>query len=381
MTNQQRGVVGHLGLLGAVLATGLCSSLTAPAQERAAQNAPAAGYRELLSQWGQLDGQIRELEQQVRAAQSPQQAEPLRRSYDQLVQRQFQLFPRLQAAAEEEYVRAPNQAEDVTNTLVAMLKDLVRRDQYDAAWHLGELLLKHECPDKTVANFAGIAAYGRDDFANADALLNGAAEFRTLTDDGKKCLADIEQAKRLWEQESRIREREALADDLPRVQLTTSKGVLVLELYENEAPETVGNFVNLVERGFYNGLSFHRVLNGFMAQGGCPKGDGTAGPGYHIRCECYQENHRNHFSGTLSMAHAGRDTGGSQFFITFRRTPHLDGKHTVFGRVIEGRDVLASLQRREPPRAAGMPTIVPDRIIKAEVLRKRDHVYEPVRVN
>ena len=104
-----------------------------------------------------------------------------------------------------------------------------------------------------------------------------------------------------------------------------------------------------MEKKFYDGLTFHRVIPGFMAQGGDPKGDGTGGPGYTIPDECYQENHRNHFRGSLSMANTGqRDTGGSQFFLTFVPTAHLDGKHTVFGRVIEGMDVLAKLQRCEP---------------------------------
>ena len=135
----------------------------------------------------------------------------------------------------------------------------------------------------------------------------------------------------------------------------------------------MANFVNLVEKGYYNGLTFHRVLPGFMAQGGCPKGDGTGGPGYNIYCECYKEGYRKHFSGTLSMAHAGRDTGGSQFFLTFLSTSHLDGKHTAFGRVIQGRGVLSKLQRVRPG-------IKPDRIVKATVVRKREHKYEPTKV-
>ncbi|HTN77046.1 MAG TPA: peptidylprolyl isomerase, partial [Pirellulaceae bacterium] len=168
------------------------------------------------------------------------------------------------------------------------------------------------------------------------------------------------------------------ADDLPRVKIETSKGPIVVELFENEAPQTIGNFVNLVEAGKYDNTIFHRVLPGFMAQGGDPKGDGTGGPGYHIFCECYEKNHRNHFRGTLSMAHAGRDTGGSQFFLTFVPTPHLNGRHTAFGRVIEGMDVLTKLQRVDPQ----MPSTAaePDKIIKATVVRKRDHAYVPTKV-
>jgi len=164
---------------------------------------------------------------------------------------------------------------------------------------------------------------------------------------------------------------------LPRVKLMTSKGDIVLELFENEAPDTVGNFISLVEKGTYNGLTFHRVLKNFMAQGGDPKGDGSGGPGYTIYCECYKPEYRRHFQGSLSMAHAGRDTGGSQFFLTFRQTPHLNGKHTCFGRVIEGMDGLSKLQRRDPQ---GTTTGAPDSIVKAEVVRKRDHAYAPRKV-
>jgi cyclophilin family peptidyl-prolyl cis-trans isomerase len=181
--------------------------------------------------------------------------------------------------------------------------------------------------------------------------------------------------KKEWARERRLRQAEAKADDLPRVLLKTSQGDIELELFENEAPNTVANFISLVEKGFYNGLSFHRVLPGFMAQGGDPKGDGTGGPGYRIRCECYEDNHRMHFRGSLSMAHTPqRDTGGSQFFLTFLPTQGLDGKHTVFGRVIKGMDVLAKLHRRDPD-AEGQPK--PDKIVEAKVLRKRDHKYVP----
>ncbi len=115
----------------------------------------------------------------------------------------------------------------------------------------------------------------------------------------------------------------------------TQKGDIKVELYKDEAPNTVANFVHLAKNGFYNGLNFHRVIPGFMAQGGCPYGTGTGGPGWSIPCECDNNVHK-HKRGTLSMAHAGRDTGGSQFFICFVDCPHLDGVHTVFGGIKEG---------------------------------------------
>ncbi|MBB75526.1 MAG: peptidylprolyl isomerase [Planctomycetaceae bacterium] len=166
---------------------------------------------------------------------------------------------------------------------------------------------------------------------------------------------------------------------MPRVELKTSRGTIVLELFENEAPGTVGNFISLIkEKKFYDNLTFHRVLGGFMAQGGCPKGDGTGDPGYSIKCECYQENARKHFRGSLSMANAGKDTGGSQFFITFQPRPSLNGKHAVFGRVIEGMEVLARIQRRDPSAQPPLPE--PDRILSATIIRDRGHKYEPNKV-
>ena len=111
--------------------------------------------------------------------------------------------------------------------------------------------------------------------------------------------------------------------------------VMELELYDEEAPGTVANFEKLANDGFYDGLTFHRVIPGFVSQGGCPKGTGTGGPGYTIKCETEGNPHK-HVRGSLSMAHAGKDTGGSQFFIVHDPQPHLDGKHTVFGKVTSG---------------------------------------------
>ncbi|CAD7287383.1 peptidylprolyl isomerase [Campylobacter suis] len=114
----------------------------------------------------------------------------------------------------------------------------------------------------------------------------------------------------------------------------TSKGDLNLELFADEAPQTVANFVELIKNGFYNGLNFHRVIPNFVIQGGCPHGTGTGGPGWRILCECDEQNVR-HERGSLSMAHAGRDTGGSQFFVCHSAQPHLDGVHTVFGKCVD----------------------------------------------
>jgi len=128
--------------------------------------------------------------------------------------------------------------------------------------------------------------------------------------------------------------------------ITTVKGLMTVEFYEKDAPGTVKNFITLAEKGFYNGLTFHRVIPDFVIQGGCPIGNGSGGPGYTIDCELDGEN-QYHDRGVLSMAHAGRNTGGSQFFICHsrRNTAHLDRNHTCFGKVVEGVDVVDDIRQ------------------------------------
>lgn len=128
---------------------------------------------------------------------------------------------------------------------------------------------------------------------------------------------------------------------MTRAIMETEKGTIHLDLFDEDAPNTVKNFVELSEKGFYDGLTFHRVIDNFMIQGGCPHGTGTGGPGYKIKCEI---NNNKHLAGTLSMAHAGRDTGGSQFFICHSPQPHLDGVHTTFGQT-QDLDVVNAIRK------------------------------------
>lgn len=128
---------------------------------------------------------------------------------------------------------------------------------------------------------------------------------------------------------------------MKKVTMETDKGNIVVEMFDQDAPKTVENFETLINKEFYNGLTFHRVVPGFVIQGGCPRGNGTGGPGYQINCEI---NPKKHLRGALSMAHAGKDTGGSQFFICLGDFPHLDGVHTVFGTVVEGMDIVDQIK-------------------------------------
>ncbi|GJM31132.1 MAG: peptidyl-prolyl cis-trans isomerase [Saprospiraceae bacterium] len=129
-------------------------------------------------------------------------------------------------------------------------------------------------------------------------------------------------------------------------EIQTQKGTMKVEFYENDAPLAVKNFLDLSRKGFYDGLTFHRVIPDFVVQGGCPEGSGRGGPGYTIPCELDGDN-QYHDTGVLSMAHAGRDTGGSQFFICHSRnnTAHLDRKHTCFGKVVEGLEIIDQIRQ------------------------------------
>src|SRR5262245_43581809 len=325
---------------------------------------PAARFAAADSEWQALDKRFRELEKAYNASDSPAARAETKKQYEQLVAQSNKLLPELQSTAEAAYLAEPNKDPAVTRVLIGMVAYDARRDDYEAALKLAKLLEDNKCEEGVFYDVAGAAAYNSDDYETAERYFGAAEKAGKLSASSKQLRTELPEQKKAWEAEQEIRKKEAEANDLPRVKLETNKGVIVIELFENEAPQTVGNFVSLVEGKKYDGLTFHRVLAGFMAQGGDPEGTGAGGPGYEIYCECYKPDYRRHFRGTLSMAHAGKDTGGSQFFITFRPTTHLNGKHTAFGRVVEGMEVLAKLQRIDPDFKRG---VAPDKIVKAEV--------------
>jgi cyclophilin family peptidyl-prolyl cis-trans isomerase len=334
-----------------------------------------AEFDRVFAEWKYLLKDLRDIQYRFTISDNAQ-LNRIREQYLQKLGEGKVMVDQLRTASLKAYSEAPGDDPDLTQFLLRMASDGVAQDRYEQAWEICETLMQFDVPHTSLYDLAGRAAYATQNFDLAEQYLKQAASLGALQEGGDY-LADLDTLGPLWEREQSLRAAEAEADDLPRVRLATNKGELILELFENEAPETVGNFVSLVEKGFYDGLVFHRVLPGFVAQTGCPLGDGTGGPGYYIYCEADRDDHRHHFRGTLSMAKsAERDTGGSQFFLAFRPIAHLNGMHTVFGRVIEGMEVLAELQRRDPddPDQSG---ITPDRILTATVLRKRDHAYQP----
>ncbi len=295
-------------------------------------------------------------------------------------------------------VAGPIYMKDGTNpeaeeVILGYLKDLFDENKYKQVIAEGNKYLEAGRKHPVILNFVGVSYFATQEFTKAETLLKQAKAAGKGNQNASELFAEIgapylDQCQpylEMWKKELAIREKEAAAKGearLPRVLFKITRGDkplgdIELELFENEAPNTVANFINLVEKKKYDGIGFHRVIPSFMAQGGDPntldndpRNDGMGGPGYHIKCECYQANARMHFQGSLSMAHAGPDTGGSQFFLTHLPTGHLNPNpdkpsgHTVFGRIVKGLDVALSIRPG-------------DRIQSATVLFKRNHAYVP----
>ncbi len=294
-------------------------------------------------------------------------------------QQQLALQARREAVLELEQQLAEMespQEQPVREMLDLLRANVHKLDDFEPAARISQMLIDKGVDDKGLYDVAGVAFFMTNQFDLAEEYLTKADEAGRISQLGRQSLENLDYYNKLWAEEQERRKSDSAGEPLPQVRLKTNKGDVTIELFENEAPKTVGNFVNLVEKDFYNGVVFHRVLPSFMAQGGDPDGTGMGGPGYTIVDEVAGDDHRKHFRGYLSMAKtAAPDSGGSQFFLTFVPTRHLDGKHTVFGRVIDGMEVLTKLQRIDP----GQQDAAPDRIISAEVLRKRDHEYVPTK--
>lgn len=380
-------------LLVLAIATLSLALPAAHAEEPAAATAEDSQgrFQQMFTTWKEKLKEIRTV--QVKYQDAPQQERvALHQQFEQLVREARAMVPELMTAAEQAFTAAPKQDEELTRFMIQIVSDHTGADNYEESLRLTKLLLDNQVAEPQLYLFGGVSAFATNEYELCEEYLKAAQEAGVLVppeenapESQKELLQTammyasmLPQYREMWAKEQQIRQAEAEADDLPRVKLETTAGDVVIELFENEAPIATANYISLIEKGFYDGLKFHRVIPGFMAQGGCPEGTGRGGPGYHIPCECIQPNHRKHFRGTLSMAHAGRNTGGSQFFLTFVPTPHLDGRHTAFGRVIEGFDVLAKIQRVDPsvPSEAAKA----DKIVKASVLRKRDHQYEPTKL-
>jgi cyclophilin family peptidyl-prolyl cis-trans isomerase len=367
-------------LMICIVLVGLLGSSQLGGQQEAAVTAdkPAArAYGVKLEEWKSMLRTLQSLRAEFLKA-SPEEVTRIRTQWDETMALGDRLLPELREAAKQAFVESPNEDRQLGRFLMKLIEDATGQDRYEIVADLSETMLEHGSDHRILNDFAGIACFALGDFQKAGEYFRKAQQLNALSQMGMNYQGEIEAYIKYWEEEQAIRKQEMEADDLPRVKLTTTRGEIIVELFENEAPETVGNFISLVENGFYEDNVFHRVLPNFMAQAGSADGDGSGDPGYEIYSEYFKPNSRKHFRGSLSMANGGPNTGSSQFFLTFRPTPNLNGKHTVFGRVIKGIELLAEIQRMDPDKKD--PRIKPDRILQAEVLRCRDHDYVPHKV-
>ena len=299
----------------------------------------------------------------------------------------------LRAAAMELFRRQDEPSDDVLEVAVRSCLEDVREERYRVGL---EVLERANSINPTVASQALMARVQLLDnqFEAAKEFFDEhREELETMTDTERQLYASIDELIPQFRREKQLRKSEAAKDDLPRVELTTNAGRIVLELFENEAPETVANFIHLVEQGYYNGVIFHNVKSEFVAQAGA---FGVAQVGgvrrvmprgvpYTIYDENSKPQSRKHFRGSLSMANQNSpNTASSQFFLSLTPQPFLNENHTVFGRVIEGLDVMADLtvnfETGEKGKDEPIEDAIPSMIFSVKVIRKRDHDYQPIKV-
>jgi cyclophilin family peptidyl-prolyl cis-trans isomerase len=261
---------------------------------------------------------------------------------------------------------------------------------YEAAYEMGKQLLELSAGPGLIVRQC-MSAFATNRFEECRAALNLAqTQFGGVPPDLAMIARALDSESAAWERELKLREAEAKADDLPRVELSIRIDEIVhivtIELFENEAPNAVANFISLVERGFYNDRAFFRVTPHGEAAAGCPNDDGTGGPGYSIRSEFSRPEARKHFRGSVGMVNMNR-TGreGSQFYINYTPNPELDGRSTVIGRVLTGQEVIDGLPRTHMLDETGkkfqeMPRMQLVKIESARVLRKRNHDYLPEKI-
>jgi peptidyl-prolyl cis-trans isomerase B (cyclophilin B) len=280
----------------------------------------------------------------------------------------------------------------------------IQNNQFTQAYRHAARALEHDATDRYLWNAFTRAAFALQKVAEVAERID-----RAFPQDppawAKEMRRAAEYRKGKWEAEVNLRRAERKADDLPRVHLViqhrrfvlaedgsqakvevTGKGEAVIELFEDQAPATVANFIDLVSKGFYDGTRFHQAEPATLVAGGDPNSknadpseDGTGGPGYVIPDEFRSKKARGHFRGSVSMVNRGPHTAGSQFFITLVPNPLMDGRFTVFGRVIQGQYVIDRISQGRTTKVPGRKTIPGDLLLRAEVIRKRAHEYQAVK--
>jgi cyclophilin family peptidyl-prolyl cis-trans isomerase len=290
-----------------------------------------------------------------------------------------------------EYTTDPANKQLLGKALFESLERNFKKDNYDGLLPLAKGLYETRYPNPELSRIYLLCCIAANEHDQARALITDLTTSNQQLAELDLIRIQLEKLKENWESELKARERDAQGEPLPQAKIMTTKGEIVIELFENDAPEAVASFISLAEQGFYNYLDFFLVVDRFAAQTGCPNEDGTGGPGFMLPNEDDKPTARNVFRGSLVLARLPNqpNSGGSQFFFAFM--PMLASeqqKYTVFGRVLSGMNNLAALNRIDPTKKkeekeneeSEEKKTTPDEIISVEILRKRDHKYEPTQL-
>ena len=279
--------------------------------------------------------------------------------------------------------------DELVHLATGVMEFLYRRGEYSRTYRLAKDLVANNSENEYARVYLARSGVLTNDFSPAAAkTFEKNAKFfeenDSVTDTEKLLFSNLERINILFAKELEIRELEKQADDLPRVKFMTTQGEFVIELFENEAPQTVANFISLVESGFYDDLYFHTVIQQTAAETGVAAGAGVfRDVGYTIYDEYDKPDARLHFSGSVSMVSEEPNSGAARFFVSLAPLPNFNGKRTVFGRILTGMDTVYRINhtyRIEEGEQIQIENFTPDKVKSAQVLRKRDHEYLPTKV-
>ncbi len=361
-------------------ASGTSNSGTKASEETPATGKPALDkFHKAQDAYKKAILAVRDLQKQyVALSTTEEQKEEIGTKLQKYAEFITKLHPKLLDLAEAAWIEGPSKDPEMLRFIVEVLEVRLVTEDYEKAQEILDGLLQLNIPEilPDLYDVAGETAFMLNNFEKAGKFFALADSNKVLSERCANFNRDLPYFRVNWGKESILRERAAAKKNLPRVSIETTKGTIVVELYENEAPNTVANFIYLVEKGFYDGLYFDSVIPGFGAESGRSLDSTDGGPGYTIRDEYDEQNARCHYRGTLSMSNNGPNTAGSRFFFCFSPMKELDGKFVVFGRIVEGMEVLSKLQRMDA--ANPDPMAEPDQIVEAKVIRKDpDKKYRP----
>lgn len=333
-------------------------------------------FDQAIKPWRRLARQMQELRTRFLAS-NAENRKVVREEYGKVLTDSERVLRELVPVLKKAYAANPADPE-LSELMITLAKLFFDGDKFESSLELAEGLIAQDSPSIGAYDIAGQSAHELDRLDDAEKYFRLGLEKNALSPFGRQLLEELPQRRTLVEAEMARRAADEAKGDLPRMRLHTTRGDIVLELFEDDAPNTVASFLGLVADGFFDDLAFHRVISGFGAMSGSPTSDGQGGPGYETLVENDSAHARPHLRGAVSMVPLTKRTNGSQFFITLRpsRAKGLDGKQTVFGRVIEGMDVATWLHRYDAQEPNSL--FEPDRILEATIIRRRGHRYDAV---